>query len=175
MQIYESMRKEINSLKMQIIRDKKKIRDVQELITEKIDRGIELWEYTFNELDDELKNRFSSLKERSETMYPDEVKSHRPRIGLLVVWMKKIIRTLTYPYSHWVKDKQQIIDKQREFNKEMIPFLLATILGLRNLRDRLENLEKTNHEILKNHKRIQAQWKKIKTRLDQDERDDEIS
>jgi len=175
MRINSSIREEINSLKAQIIREKKKIHDIQDLITENIDRGIELWEYTFMELDDELKNRFSSLKERSESMHPDEVKSHRKKIGPFIVFVKKIIRILTYPYSHWIKDKQQIIDKQREFNKELIPFLLATILGLRNLRDRLENLEKINHEILKNHKRIQVQWKKIMAGLDQDEKKDEIS
>jgi len=132
----------VSQLKERLNEEKKGIQDVDSLVKTKIERAAGIWEYSFDELEHELFERFSTLEEKSDCLSFPDISSPRKGIGWLVTPLKKIIRKMTNPYS------RMILSKQYLFNKELVPILLASILSLQKIKDRLNELEDVAKRIL---------------------------
>jgi hypothetical protein len=93
---------------------------------------------------DDLILLVSQLKERlnSDCLTLSDISSPRKGIGWFVTLAKKVLRKITNPYS------RMILSKQYQFNKELVPIHLATILSLQKIKDRLNELEDVAKKIL---------------------------
>jgi len=138
----DDLRQLISQLKERLQDEKESIQDVESLVKKKIERDAGLWEYNFDELEHELFERFSSLEDKSDCLSFTDISSPRKAIGWLVTLAKKILRKMTNPYS------RMILSKQYQFNKELVPIHLATILSLQKIKDRLNELEDVAKKIL---------------------------
>ncbi|MFW6124076.1 MAG: hypothetical protein ACOC5G_02535 [Acidobacteriota bacterium] len=119
----------IKELKRKIYEEKKSTQKIDDLIKEKIEREPGIWEYDFNELEKEIWNRYSSIKNKIKTVktLSDEISQYSGR-------RPKDI------FNFFKKLKVNLI-KQSEINQEIIPLYLATMLSLQKVKDRLNSLE----------------------------------
>lgn len=138
----DNLKQLVSQLKKRLNEEKDSIQDVESLVREKIEREAGLWEYSFDELEHELFERFSTLEDKSDCLAVADISSPRKGIGWFVTPAKKILRKLTNPYS------RMILSKQYQFNKELVPIHLATILSLQKIKDRLNELESVAKKIL---------------------------
>ncbi len=138
----DDLRQLVSQLKKRLQVEKESITNVDSLINKKIERDVGIWEYNFDELEHELFERFPSLEDKSDCMDFTEFSSPRKDIGWFVSLVKKISRKMTNPYS------RMILSKQYQFNKELVPMQLATILSLQKIKDRLNELEDVANKIL---------------------------
>lgn len=148
----EEIKELIIQLKERIAEERKNIQDIEQLVKKKIDRDAGLWEYSFDELERELFQRFSSLEAKSDCLSFEDIPSPRKGIGGIVTLIKRILRRLTGPYS------RMILSRQNQFNKELIPIQLATILSLQKVKDRLNALEASTQKILAIQEEILEEW-----------------
>ncbi len=138
----DDLRQLVSQLKKRLQVEKESITNVESLINKKIERDAGIWEYNFDELEHELFKRFPSLEDKSDCMSFTDISSPRKVIGWFVSLVKKISRKMTNPYS------RMILSKQYQFNKELVPMQLATILSLQKIKDRLNELEDVANKIL---------------------------
>ena len=138
----DDLKKLVSQLKERLNEEKKGIQDIDKLVKNKIERDAGIWEYSFDELEQELFERFSFLEEKSDCLTFEDISSPRKGIGWIVTFTKKVIRKITNPYS------RMILSKQYKFNKELIPIHLASILSLQKIKDRLNELEDVSRKIL---------------------------
>ncbi len=138
----DDLRQLISQLKERLQDEKESIQDVESLVKKKIERDAGIWEYNFDELEHELFERFPSLEDKSDCLSFTDISSPRKVIGWVVTLAKKILRKMTNPYS------RMILTKQYQFNKELVPMNLATILSLQKIKDRLNELEDVAKKIL---------------------------
>lgn len=132
----------VSQLKERLNEEKESIQDVESLVKKKIERDAGLWEYSFDELELELFERFSFLEDKSDCLASSDISSPRKGIGWLITLAKKVLRKITNPYS------RMLLSKQNQFNKELVPIHLATILSLQKIKDRLNELEDVAKKIL---------------------------
>jgi hypothetical protein len=125
----------IEQIRKTLGEEKKKIADIESLLKKKIERDVGLWEYSFDELEKELFQRVSSLDEKKENLFFPDVSSPRKGIGWLFSFLKKTIKRITRPYA------RMILAPQDQFNRDLIPFLLAVSLSLQKIKDRLNTVE----------------------------------
>lgn len=138
----DDLKQLVSQLKERLNKEKESIQDVDSLVKKKIERDAGIWEYSFDELEHELFERFSFLEEKSDCLSFADISSPRKRIGRLVTLAKKVLRKMTNPYS------RMILSKQYQFNKELVPIHLASILSLQKIKDRLNELEDVAKKIL---------------------------
>lgn len=127
-------------------KEKERTADIDSLVQKKIERDIGLWEYSFDELEQELFKRFSSLEEKKDCLSFPDISSPRKGIGWLITLVKKTLMKITHPYA------RMVLDRQDQFNRELIPILLAEILSLQKIKDRLNAAEGQIKELLENQK-----------------------
>ena len=138
----DDLKKLVSQLKERLNKEKEGIKDIDLLVKEKIERDAGIWEYSFDELEHELFERFSSLEEKSDCLSFEDISSPRKGTGWFVTLIKKIIRKIMNPYS------RMILNKQYHFNKELVPIHLASILSIQKIKDRLNELEDVAKKIL---------------------------
>lgn len=138
----DDLRQLVSQLKKRLQVEKESLTNVESLINKKIERDPGIWEYSFDELEHELFERFPSLEDKSDCLSFTDISSPRKVIGWFVTLAKKILRKMTNPYS------RMILAKQYQFNKELVPMHLATILSLQKIKDRLNELEDVANKIL---------------------------
>jgi len=138
----DDLKQLVSQLKERLNKEKESIKDVESLAKKKIERDAGLWEYSFDELEHELFERFSFLEDKSDCLSFTDIPSPRKGIGWLVTLAKKVLRKMTNPYS------RMILNKQYQFNKELVPIHLAAILSLQKIKDRLNELEAVAKKIL---------------------------
>ncbi len=138
----DDLRQLVSQLKKRLQVEKESLTNVESLINKKIERDPGIWEYSFDELEHELSERFPSLEDKSDCLSFTDISSPRKVIGWFVTLAKKILRKMTNPYS------RMILAKQYQFNKELVPMQLATILSLQKIKDRLNELEDVANKIL---------------------------
>ena len=132
--------------------EREKIESIEKLAGKPIERDAGLWEYSFDELEQELFQRFSTLEEKSDCLAFADIPSPRRGIGGIVTVFKRIVRKLTNPYS------RMILDRQARFNRELVPIHLATILSIQKIKDRLNALEAHVQKILELQEEILEEW-----------------
>ena len=142
MQDYSEIKKEIQSLKAKLSAEKDKIDDIGTLIQKKIERDVGLWEYDFEELEEEMWKRFATLEENSDCTSEDEFFGTKKILGAIFRRIKRCYRTISSPFSRSIidKKKQYNLDKQNRVNLENGRFHLAVILSLQKIKDRLNDL-----------------------------------
>ncbi len=138
----DDLRQIVSQLKEKLNEEKESLQDVESLVKKKIERDVGLWEYSYDELEHVLFKRFSSLEDKSDCLSTTDISSPRKGIGWFVTLSKKIVKKLTNPYS------RMILSRQNQFNKELVPLQLATILSLQKIKDRLNALEDVAKKIL---------------------------
>jgi hypothetical protein len=138
----DDLKQLVSQLKERLNKEKESIPDVDSLVKKKIERDAGIWEYSFDELEHELFERFSFLEEKSDCLSFADIPSPRKGIGRLVTLTKKVLKKMTNPYS------RMILSKQYQFNKELVPIHLASILSLQKIKDRLNELEDVAKKIL---------------------------
>ncbi len=80
-------------------------------------------------------NRLDILDADADCLPGGPITSHRPLLGKPLVWLKKIMRRLTAPYS------SMLLQKQNRLNRELVTFQLLTFLKFRHLDGRLREIE----------------------------------
>ena len=121
----------IAQIKETLGKEKERAADIESLVKKKIERDAGLWEYSFDELEQELFQRFTSLEEKKDCLSFPDISSPRKGIGRLIILVKKTLMKITHPYA------RMVLDRQDQFNRELIPILLAEILSLQKIKDRL--------------------------------------
>ncbi len=138
----DDLKQIVSQLKEKLNEEKQSFLNIESLVMKKIERDAGFWEYSYDELEHELFKRFSSLEDKSDCLSITDIPSPRKGIGWMVTLSKKIIRKITNPYT------RMILNKQHQFNKELVPIQLATILSLQKIKDRLNALEAVAQKIL---------------------------
>jgi hypothetical protein len=134
----------IAQIKEMLGEEKEKTADIESLVKKKIERDVGLWEYSFDELEQELFKRVSSLEGKKDCLSFPDISSPRKGIGWLITLIKKTLMKITHPYARMVPDRQD------QFNRELIPILLASILSLQKIKDRLNAAEGQIKDLLEN-------------------------
>ena len=138
----EKIKELIAQLKETLAQERENIEDMEQLVKQKVEREAGIWEYSYDELEKELFERFPSLEAKSYCLTFEDIPSPRRRVGALFTFFKRIVRKLTNPYT------RMILAKQAELDKELIPMQLAIILSLQKIKDRLNTLEAHVQKIL---------------------------
>jgi len=134
----------IAQIKETLGKEKERAADIESLVKKKIERDAGLWEYSFDELEQELFQRFTSLEEKKDCLSFPDISSPRKGIGWLIILVKKTLMKITHPYA------RMVLDRQDQFNRELIPILLASILSLQKIKDRLNAAEGQIKDLLEN-------------------------
>ena len=134
----------IAQIKETLGKEKERAADIESLVKKKIERDAGLWEYSFDELEQELFQRFTSLEEKKDCLSFPDISSPRKGIGWLIILVKKTLMKITHPYA------RMVLDRQDQFNRELIPILLAAILSLQKIKDRLNAAEGQIKDLLEN-------------------------
>ncbi len=149
MEIAPELKKAIGQIKEEILREREAVEKIEALVKEEIEREAGIWEYGFDELEEEMWRRFHSLENHSECA--SEEFRFPPWKGMapLFLRLKNFFRTLSGPFSRSVidKKKQFNLDTQDFINREQVPFRLAVILTLQKIKDRLNVLEEVIRKI----------------------------
>ena len=134
----------IAQIKETLGKEKERAADIESLVKKKIERDAGLWEYSFDELEQELFQRFTCLEEKKDCLSFPDISSPRKGIGWLIILVKKTLMKITHPYA------RMVLDRQDQFNRELIPILLAAILSLQKIKDRLNAAEGQIKDLLEN-------------------------
>jgi len=179
MESNKEIRQEIQRLKEKLSERKKDIEKIETLIQRKVDREPGLWEFNFNELEEEMWNRFLSMEKNEEEMWNcflsleknsdclnmEEIKSSRKMMGWIIVLFKKILRKITTPYS------RMILARQSRFNRELIPFFLASVLSLQKIKDRLNVLEARTKKVIENQEDLFDELNTLKLKINKQKKE----
>lgn len=160
----DKLRGVISQIKEMLGEEKNKIADIESLVKMKIERDVGLWEYSYDELEGELFKRYSILEGKKDSLLsPPDISSPRKGIGWLIVLLKKAVAKITRPYS------RMVLDRQDQFNRELIPLLLAAILSLQQIKDRLNAAEGRILELIESQKEFSGthfEKSKFKNKVD---------
>ncbi|MGD2086047.1 MAG: hypothetical protein PVH61_07675 [Candidatus Aminicenantes bacterium] len=133
----ERIIKEINRLKQEIFRQKDKVSDIKELVTEEIDRDfpVDFWELSERELDNEMGSRLSFLNDDIDTR-PDaqSITSHRRILGKPIIFIKRLVMKIAGFYTNTV------LEKQRSFNEQLVAFHLASFIRFRHNEQKIKEI-----------------------------------
>ena len=151
----EDIQSSIAQIKESLSEEKKRAADIESLVKKKIERDAGLWEYSFDELEQELFKRFSSLEEKKECLSFPDISSPRKGIGWLITFVKKTLMKISHPFT------RMILDRQDQFNKELIPYLLAAALSLQKIKDRLNAAESQIQELREIQKEMSAERQEL--------------
>ena len=108
----EKIKELIAQLKETLAQERENIEDMEQLVKQKVEREAGIWEYSYDELEKELFERFPSLEAKSDCLTFEDIPSPRRRVGALFTFFKRIVRKLTNPYT------RMILAKQAEFDKD---------------------------------------------------------
>jgi hypothetical protein len=133
----ENIKKTLQELKNYYAAERDKISSIDELVQEPADREIvtDFWKLSNAEIEREMWNRLSILDADADCLPGGPIPSRRSRLGKPIVFLKKIIRRLTAPYS------SMLLQKQNQFNRELVIFHLLAFLKFRHLEQRISEME----------------------------------
>ena len=138
----------ISRIKESLEEERRKVVDLGALVKTKIERDVGLWEYSFDELESELFRRFTHLEQKQDCLLFPDISSPRKGVGWLITLFKKAVMKVTHPYA------RLILERQDQYNRELIPILLSTILCLQKIKDRLNAAEGEIQELLEMHREL---------------------
>jgi len=129
----EEIDREIQRLKKTLSDEKENINAIEELIGGRIE--VDLWGLGEKDLEKMTWESFSFLERNKDCLAPTPITSHRKYVGGFIVAAKKTWRALTRWYA------ESILRRQKEFDRELIQVLLATLLRLEKMNERIGVLE----------------------------------
>jgi hypothetical protein len=129
----QEIEKQIQEIKAVLAEEKDSIQDLETLIGQRIE--VELWGLSKKELEKEAWDSFFVLDRNTDCLKEEPVVSHRTYSGAVIVFSKKIFRSLMRPYT------KMILERQSRFNRELIRFHLANLLRLEKIEERIAALE----------------------------------
>lgn len=131
----EEIKTLLASLREEIAEEKKKVLDIETLIGKKFERGVDLWEFSQAELEEEMWKRYLLLEKNADP-FPEEWIAPPPKFfGWVVPLFTKIFRRIAGP------SLRIVLAKQGRFNKETVGFEVAAFLTLQKMKERIEELE----------------------------------
>ena len=125
--------KQIQRIKTALAEKRASIQDFETLIGEKVEG--ELWGFSEKALEKAVWDSFFYLERNKDCLEEEPLTSHRRLVGRVIVLFKKTWRTLFRPYS------KMILKRQNRFNRELIQLLLASLLRIEKIKERLDALE----------------------------------
>lgn len=133
----ENIKKTLQELKNYYAAEREKLPGIDELIREPVDREIvtDFWKLSNAEIEREMYNRMSILDADADCLPSGPIPSHRFLLGKPIVFIKKLMRRLTSPYS------SMLLQKQNQLNRELVTFQLLTFLKFRHLEKRIRKME----------------------------------
>lgn len=133
----ENIKKSLQELKQYYAVECGKRDRVDQLVQEPVDReiAIDFWKLSGAEIEREMWNRLSILDADADSLPGGPITSHRSLLGKPAVFLKKIVRRLTRPYS------SMLLQKQNRLNRELVTFQLLAFLKLRQLEQRIREME----------------------------------
>ncbi len=129
----EEIDREIQRLKKELSVKKETVDSVETLIGERIE--IDLWGLGERDLEKTMWDSFSFLERNKDCLAPVAITSHRKYIGGIIVAAKKIVRAM----ARW--HVELTMRRQSEFDRELIQILLAMLLRLERMKERISALE----------------------------------
>lgn len=125
----DDIKKTLRELKVLYDAEREKLDGIDALAGGPVDReiAIDFWKLSNAEIEREMWNRLTLLDEDADCLPEGTIVSHRPILGKPIVFLKKIIRALTRPYT------SMLLQKQNRLNRELVAFQLLTFLKLRQL------------------------------------------
>jgi len=155
-----ALQEEIARLTAALKEERAKLTDLADLLRRGIEREAGIWEYGFEELEEEMWRRFATLEEEQDCISEDQTLPSQRLPAAVLRRLKKWYRTISGPLSRTIVDKRKQfnLDQQSLLNKESIPFYLSIILTLQKIKDRLNTLEET---VLKLQSDEDEQWREI--------------
>jgi hypothetical protein len=134
----EQLKQSFNSLKKELSNQREKIGKIEGLVKKQVDQDYEinLWELSDKELDQEMGNRLTLLNEDIDCMQLEKITSHRKIVGPLIVGFKKMASRILLPFI------TPFFERQKQFNKGVVNYLLASFIRFRSMEQRLKKLER---------------------------------
>ncbi|MCX6554828.1 MAG: hypothetical protein NTZ12_07420, partial [Candidatus Aminicenantes bacterium] len=116
----DDIKKTLQELKAFYDAEREKLSSIDQLVRGPVDKEIiiDFWKLSNAEIEREMWNRLASLDADADCFPGGPISSHRPLLGKPIVFLKKIFRGLTRPYS------SLLLQKQNRLNRELITFQL---------------------------------------------------
>lgn len=135
----------LGNLREELTRAREEITRLEDLTGGPVEREPGIWEFGFDELEEEMWRRFSILEGTADCTTDEEYFEERRWVGSLLRKWKNLWRGVSSPFSRTVLDKRKQfnLDKQNRINRESIPFHLAAVLTLQKIKDRMNSLEES--------------------------------
>ena len=133
----ESIKKTLQELKDYYAAERDQAHDIAQLVREPLDREIvtDFWKLSNAEIEREMWNRLAILDTEADCLPGGPIASQRSLLGKPIVFVKKILRRLTRPYS------AMLLQKQNALNRELVTCQLLNFLKFRHLDKRLREIE----------------------------------
>ena len=156
-------------LRARLLEDLKNAEDISHWVGHRIEREAGIWESDCNELEAEMWRRFAFLETNQDCTTEDRSLPRKRIPAAFFRRFHKLYRTLTGPFSRTAIDqrRQFNLDQQNRFNRESIPFVLATVLSLQKTKDRLNRLEEMLYKLQKEQEEISREARRT-TKIEND-------
>jgi hypothetical protein len=125
----DDIKRTLRELKAAYEAEREKLEAIDALAGGPVDReiAIDFWSLSNVEIEREMYNRLALLDEDADCLPSGPIASHRPILGKPIVFLKRMLRALTRPYT------SLLLQKQNRLNRELVTFQLLTFLKLRHL------------------------------------------
>ncbi|MCX6557186.1 MAG: hypothetical protein NTW95_07140 [Candidatus Aminicenantes bacterium] len=124
----DDIKKTLQELKVLCDAERERLEGIDTLAGGPVDReiAIDFWKLSNAEIEREMWNRLALLDEDADCLPAGPIASHRPILGKPIVFLKRMMRALTRPYT------SLLLQKQNRLNRELVTFQLLTFLKLRH-------------------------------------------
>jgi len=139
------LKETLRKIRKDLVQARERVGRIEELTGGPVEREAGIWEFGFDELEEEMWKRFAVLEDTADCVTGEEYFERRGRLGSLLRKWKNFWRGVSGPFSRSVLDKRKQfnLDQQNRFNRENIPFILAAVLTMQKIKDRLNTLEES--------------------------------
>jgi predicted nucleic acid-binding Zn-ribbon protein len=149
---------QMENLKKELRKKKDEIQDLKELVKTDIDRDFPSnpKDFSARELESQM-DEYHSLLDRYVDPMPDKTSftSHRKRIGMPIVWIKRILLKMTRPYISIILERQKI------FNQKCMDLYQNLILHQKKYHDKISRVEERIGEFEVHLEVLQKKLEKI--------------
>ncbi|MBD3413748.1 MAG: hypothetical protein GF421_04855 [Candidatus Aminicenantes bacterium] len=147
---------QVKELKRKTQEQRQQIRRISELVKKEIEREPGIWEYDFDELEQEIWNKHSRIQDKIKDLSEQisECSGKSPR-----------------DIYRFYKQLRGNFIRQNVINQEIISFYLAVILTLQKIKDRLNSLEFRVDQINREKEELMIEIQELKLQLMKQEKE----